>query len=113
MFASHLFNITVLPTQLFFQSGAGNNVINIPTYVSKLRIVGSYGACCSNFIIWGGPANTPCGSGIFAGCHLIVNDLIDSAYGRTSSDGTYVVSGNATLQIIDSTGVSWSMTEVR
>jgi len=113
VFTSHLFVITVRPNQLFTVSGNGNNVINLPGYVNQLHISGTYGSCCSNFIVWGGPATAACGSAIISGCHLIVNDLIGTIYGRTISEGTYVVNGNATIQIIDSTGVSWSMVEVR
>jgi hypothetical protein len=42
-----------------------------------------------------------------------VNDLIGTSFGRTVSDGTYIIaSGTSTLQIVDSSGVDWSLAEV-
>jgi len=80
-------------------SGSGDNVFNIPTYISKIKIVANYGGFSSNFIVR------------IAGS-LIVNELIGTGGGTTHFEGTYVTSGGQ-VQITNSSGVSWSFTEVR
>jgi hypothetical protein len=98
---------------LFSRSGFGNTVFNVPTYVTKLRITGTYFGFTSNFIVWGGPNNAACGSAIVSGCILLVNDLIGTAYGKTVDDGTYLTNNQPQINIIDSSGVSWTITESR
>jgi hypothetical protein len=106
-------NIQLQPTPIFQQSGVGNTVVDLPTSVVRLHIVGTYTACCSNFVVWDGPNTVNCDSTFNVNCRLLVNDLVGSAYGRTVSDGTYITTGGNSLQIVDSAGVSWSVTEVR
>jgi hypothetical protein len=93
-------NVALLPAQLFTQSGSGNNVFNMPTYISRIHIRGTFtGFCCSNFIVK-------------IGSSLVVNDIIGPSENSTVSDGVYLTSGG-TVQITDSSGVSWTFTEVR
>jgi hypothetical protein len=101
------------PAQIFAMNGSGNTVFNVPTSVTRIHITGTYTGFTSNFIVWAGPSNINCDSTFNLNCHLLVNDLVGTAYGRTVSDGTYVSPGSATMQIVDSSGVSWSFTEVR
>ncbi len=98
---------------IFAMNGAGNTVFTIPASVIKARITGTYTGFGSNFIVWIGGQNIACGVVISNACNLIVNDLIGTGYGRTVSDGTYFTGGATSVSIIDSTGVSWSFTEVR
>jgi hypothetical protein len=87
---------TVAP---FTMIGTGNNVFNLPAYITKVQIIGSYVGNSSNFIVT-------------IGGHLVVNDLLGTAWGLTLDDGTYVTTGGQ-VQITNSAGVSWSFTEVR
>lgn len=100
-------------TPLFAQSGVGNSVFVLPATVSTVHITGAFTAFSSNFIVWIGPAGSACGAVINANCRLLVNDLVGTAWGKTVSDGTYQTGGGGTVQITDSDGVRWSMTEVR
>jgi hypothetical protein len=81
------------------QNGSGDNVFNIPTYVSKVKITANFSGFSSNFIVK--IANS-----------LIVNELIGTGWGTTHFEGTYLTSGGV-VQITNSNGVSWSFTEVR
>ena len=101
------------PTPLFIRSGVGNNVFAIPSTVSRMRITGTYTGSSSNFIVWIGPPNVACGTIIASGCSLLVNDLIGTIFGKTVSDGTYQLTGQTQMNIIDSSGVSWTFAEVR
>jgi len=86
---------------LWTKTGTGDMVFDMPTYVSRVRITGSYPGYSSNFIVK-------------VGGQLLVNVIIgSSAYadGR-SYDGTLITVGGV-VQITYSTGVSWTFTEVR
>jgi len=89
----------VNPNPIFVRSGVGNTVFDLPTYVGRIHIVGTYIGTSSNFIVH------------IAGDH-IVNDLLGTEWPQTVSDGTYVTHGGV-VEILSSTGVSWSFTEVR
>jgi hypothetical protein len=84
---------------IFVMAGVGNTVFNMPTYVSRVRIQGSYTGYSSNLIIK-------------VGGKLVVNELIGTGWGPTTYDGTHLVSGGTT-EITNSSGVSWSFTEQR
>jgi hypothetical protein len=49
---------------------------------------------------------------VMIGGHLVVNDLVGTAWGTTVSDGIYLTTGGV-VAITNSSGVSWSFTEVR
>ena len=74
--------LTVIPDQVFVQSGVGDNVFDIPSYVGRVRIQGTYPGRGENFIVW------------IAG-RLVVNEIIGNNYTPSTFDGTYVVSRRA------------------
>jgi hypothetical protein len=98
---------------IFTASGSGDNVLALPSYVAKLRVTGSFSGNAANFIIWVGPTNVSCEATLNLNCNLLVNELLGTGFGRTTFDGTYVTGGQPQLQIIKSSGVSWTLTEVR
>ena len=83
------------------QSSTGNNVFDKPLYVTRVRITGTFTGFTSNFVVWCGSSN------------LLVNELLGTAYGTTQYDGTHSTRGCTEIRIEISTGVSWSITEVR
>lgn len=101
------------PTPLFTQSGVGNNVFSVPSTVSRMRITGTYTGFSSNFVVWVGPQGVACGNVLNGSCSLLVNDLIGTGYGKTTSDGVYQMPGTTQVNILLSSGVSWTFTEVR
>jgi hypothetical protein len=87
------------PIPLFAHSGVGDTVFDIPSTVTRVRIIADYGGFTSNFIVR------------IAGS-LVVNELIGTGWGTTHFDGTYLIHGG-TAQITNSSGVHWLFTEVR
>lgn len=90
---------TPAPGTVFTRSGVGNTVFDMPTTVSRVRIVGTYTGFASNFIV-------------HIGGGFIVNDLLGTGFNQTVSDGIYLTHGGV-VEIVSSTGVSWSFTEIR
>lgn len=90
---------TLTGIPLFAMSGTGNTVFTMPTYVRRVRIQGGFGGFSSNFIIR-------------IGGSLVVNELLGTGWSATTYDGTHLTSGG-TVEITNSTGVSWIFTEVR
>jgi len=90
-----------LQAPLYSRSGTGDNVFTIPTYVTRIRIQGTYTGSCQNFIVH------------IAG-RGVVNEILGtcSIASGTRFDGTYVTSGGV-AEVLNSTGVSWTFTEVR
>ena len=95
-------------------SGSGNDIIDIPDDVLRFRITGSYSGYSSNFIVVCG-----LGSGVASG--LLVNELLGTGWDSTSYSGVHLNTGEystrrnrpcGSLQIQDSTGVSWTMTQL-
>lgn len=84
----------------FQRSGTGDTVFDIPAHVTRIRIQGGFGGNSSNFIVK------------IAG-RLIVNELMGTAWGQTSFDGTYLITAGGTVQITSSSGVTWIFTEQR
>jgi hypothetical protein len=91
-------NFTLRPPT-FTRSGSGDNVFDMPTYVSRVRITANYDRYSSNFVV-------------YIGGRLVVNELIGTGWGTTAFNGTYTTSGGVT-EIKLSSGVAWSFTEVR
>ncbi len=83
---------------IWSMSGTGDNVFDMPTYVSRVKITATYTHNSSNFIVY------------IAG-KLVVNELLGTYWDQTYFEGTYVTSGG-TVEIKYSSGVSWSFTEV-
>jgi hypothetical protein len=88
---------------VFSQSGTGDNVFTIPSYVSRLSVVGNYSGSCQNFIV-------------HANGSSLINVIIGTcsvADTRSPFRGTYTVPAGARIDILSSTGVGWNFTEVR
>jgi hypothetical protein len=88
-----------VPPPIFTASGTGDNVFTIPSYVTRIKVTGDYSGFSSNFIVH------------VAG-HGLVNELIGTGWGTTHFEGTYLTTGGVT-EILSSSGVRWTFTEVR
>jgi hypothetical protein len=91
--------LRVIPKAVWTVSGQGDMVFDMPTYVSRVRIIGTYTGYSSNFIV-------------HVGGQYLVNELLGTAWGTTRYDGTLLTIGGL-VEIVHSSGVSWSFTEVR
>ncbi len=99
---------------IFSQSGSGNTVFTMPAYITTVRLTGTLtSGSSSNFIIWVGPAGSACDVAITSGCRLLANELLGSFFGQTSYTGTLQTGGGGLVQIVKSSAVAWSITEVR
>jgi hypothetical protein len=93
--------VTIRVSAPWTKTGSGNSVFDMPTYVSRVRITGTYTGYGSNFIVR------------IAG-RTVVNEIL----GQTSIgigpqyDGTHLTNGG-TVEITNSSGVAWSFTQVR
>jgi hypothetical protein len=88
---------------IFSQSGTGDNVFTIPSYVTRLSVVGNYNGWCQNFIA-------------HANGSSLINVIIGTcsvADTRSPFRGTYTVPAAARIDIVSSTGVGWTFAEVR
>lgn len=80
------------------RSGVGNTVFDMPSTVRRVRIIGTYTARGSNFVVW-------------VGGRLIVNEIIGTAYtGGTRYEGLHSVTGGQ-VDITNSRDVVWSITQ--
>ncbi len=93
------FSLSLIP--IFSIAGTGDTVFDVPTRVSRVRIKGAYGGRCQNFVVW-------------IGSDLLVNVILGtcSIASGTTFDGTYLTTGGVGRTEL-STGVSWSITEIR
>lgn len=105
-------------------SGVGNSSFDIPDTVLQLRVSGSYtgSGFGSNFIVWIGPRGATCAvllSPGSVGCRLLVNEILGTLVGRPASYDATVPTGSGgtpttnSISISNSTGVSWSVAEIR
>jgi len=85
---------------IFRKSGTGDSVFDMPLDVARVHIVGTYGGYTSNFVVR-------------IGGRLIVNELLGTAWGTTRYDGTLLTGGGGVVSITNSSGVSWTVEEVR
>lgn len=81
------------------RTGVGDSVFDMPTDVTRVRIIGIYNGFSSNFIVR-------------IGGRLTVNELIGTGWSSTRYDGTLLTSGGV-VAITNSSGVSWSFEEIR
>ena len=87
---------------IFTKSGVGDTVFDMPTYVTRLRITGAPASSCQNFIV-----------------HIAGRSVVNVILGTCSvadtrtHDGTYAIAGGGQVEIVSSSGVSWTFTEVR
>lgn len=86
-------------TPFFRRTGSGDTVFDLPTSVSRVRIVADYPGNSSNFVVY------------IAG-RLIVNELIGRGWSSTHFEGTYLTTGG-TVEIRLSSGVSWEFQQVQ
>ncbi len=84
---------------LWERGGGGNTVFDMPTSISRVRIVGIYRSNSSNFIVR-------------VGGRLVVNELLGRAWGMERYEGIHQVTGGV-VEITNSSGVEWSFVEVR
>jgi len=83
---------------IWSKSGQGASVFDMPTYVSRVKITGTYTGTGENFVV-------------YIGGHLVVNEILGTSWGQTYFEGTYLTSGG-TVEVKYSNGLSWSFTEV-
>ncbi len=93
---------TLTGIPVFSKSGTGDQVFDLPSYVTRLRIQASPATSCQNFVV------KVKGS-------LLVNIILGtcSVADAKSIDNTYAISGGGTVTTEISTGINWTMTEVR
>jgi hypothetical protein len=99
----------------FSKSGTGDTVFDMPLYVARVHVVGTYPGLNSNFAIWIGPATSACGIVILAtsGCRLLVHAVIGTGSEQPVYDATLLTGGGGTVSLVNSSGVAWSIDEVR
>lgn len=90
----------VKPDPIFVKTGIGDAGFNLPPYVRRLRIQGSYSGSSSKFIVW-------------INEFLLVNIMLGTDWESTTFDGTYSTCASCVVEIEHSNGVSWVFTEVR
>jgi hypothetical protein len=98
-----------LQAPTFATSGSGNTVFNIPVYVSRVRIVGTFSGNCQNFIVHINGSS-------------VVNEILGSCSVNTAGtryDGTLLVpkrvfvAPGQVVETLNSNGIAWTFTEVR
>jgi hypothetical protein len=99
-------NFTLRTSVPWSKAGTGSAVFDVPTYITRVHVIGVYTGVTSNFIV-------------HVGNCLIVDDQLGTGARRTISDGTYPVTPALTPSsgiveiIVDSPHLSWSFTEDR
>jgi hypothetical protein len=92
-------NFSLLPSVRWSRVGSGNTVFDMPTYISRVRIVGTYNQHSSNFIVR-------------IGGRLVVNELLGTSWQQPRYEGVHLTTGG-TVEITNSSGVQWSFVEER
>lgn len=95
---------TVVVPAPWTTNGIGDNVIQLPPYVSRMRIDATYSGSCQNFVV------RPVGGVSLVNVIIGTCSVADT---RSPFTGTYPVTGGAMIQITISTGVNWRFTEIR
>jgi hypothetical protein len=87
---------------IFSRSGTGDQVFDLPSYVTRIRVTANTPSSCQNFAMK-------------AGSSLIINVILGtcSVADEKTHDGTYIVTAGATIQTQISSGVNWTVTEQR
>jgi hypothetical protein len=93
-------NFTIRTTNPWSRTGNGNTVFDMPAWVSRTQIRGTWnGTSTSNFI-----------------AHLnsrsLINEVLRDRPNRTY-EGTHLTTGGGTVEIVNSSNISWTFTEVR
>jgi hypothetical protein len=90
------------PRPNFSRSGVGVTVFDMPVDVQRVRIVGTYTGSCQNFIV-----------------HLRGRSIVNEILGSCSIgigqryEGTHLTNGGGTVEVLNASGVSWSVEEIR
>lgn len=93
---------TVQGLPIYFHSGVGAAVFDIPRHVTRVKITGAYSGRCENFVIW-------------IARDLVVNEILGTcsvADGR-NYEGTHLIAGGGVAEVQESTNIHWTLTEVR
>ena len=93
-------NFSLQRGPLWEMRGSGNTVFDKPAYVTRVRITGRFEGTGQNFVIW-------------CGRDLLVNEILGTRWPSTSYDGTHATPNCTEVRVENSTGVQWSMAEVR
>lgn len=95
-------NFALLPITPWQQTGTGPNVFTMPGYFQRVRIAGTYPASCQNFIV-----------------HLNGRSLVNEIVGTCGVgigpryDGVHVNPGGGLVEVLLSSGVTWTFSEER
>ena len=108
---SETLTVTSSSSGTWSRSGSGNTILDLPTDVRFIHVVGEYTGYSSNFVIW-------CGLESDAG-GLVVNELLGTGWGQTTYSGVHSglrrYNGRGEpceyLSIVNSTGVDWTITQ--
>jgi hypothetical protein len=86
---------------LWERSGTGADVFDMPTYIRRVRITGTYSGSCENFIIR-------------VGGSTVVNVILGtcSVADARNYEGVHAVTGGQ-VEVRSSIGINWRFTEVR
>lgn len=85
---------------LFSRSGTGDNAFDAPADLTRVKITGTYNGNSSNFIVK-------------VGGRLVVNELVGTFWNMTRYEGTHQLAVSGVVEITNSSGVAWTIEEVR
>jgi hypothetical protein len=94
-------NFTLRTAVAWSKTGVGVSVFDMPTYITRVHIIGIYTSSCQNFIV-------------HIGGRGVVNEILGTcsiAIGPRY-EGTSVTTGG-TVEVLNASGVSWSFVEER
>lgn len=85
---------------LWRHNGTGDSVFDMPRYIQRVFVSGTYVANSSNFIVR-------------IDGRLLVNELLGTGWNQTVYEGTLLTGGGGVVSITNSSGVIWTFAEVR
>jgi hypothetical protein len=89
------------PRPTFSRSGVGDTVFDMPIDVARIQVVATYNGSSQNFVLR-------------VGGRLLVNEIIGTCCGNTPRyEGTLLTGGGGVTEVRISSGVSWSIQEIR
>lgn len=91
-------NLGSVQAGVFTKTGSGDSTFDIPSGVTRIRIQASTDTS-ANFIVR-------------IDGRLFVNEILGGTLNPQSFDGTYSLQGGGTTEIVNSSGVKWTFTEV-
>lgn len=99
--ATQPLTITIQTPQVWTRSRTGDTVLNMPRCIERVRINASFGGRCQNFVVR-------------IDGDLIVNEILGtcSVASAPTFTGTFLTSGGTVATTI-STGIAWTLTEIR